>query len=254
MTAVTTAKLLELIGKSSATPPPGFHAVPADRLILPIFEATPQQAPRIDYTAFYNPSTNELIISGQAKPFVQLKPGVNPEDGKDLGIFADATVRESVPVSQTVQLAQQLAHPVRGEYKNATVTFVGEGAAGLAFSATSHALRNDPNAQVSVGATVTLNAWRSTWTPDGSTDTGVLDIRTPNPANGDPTWINDSGLHLECRRVDATLRAARSRTAHHRDRRRCRSRRGSGRRRGRGPWRWRVDVQPGGLGGREAGP
>ncbi|RST47374.1 hypothetical protein [Variovorax sp. DXTD-1] len=184
---LTTAQMLGLA--RSPSPPPGFGAVPPDRLVLP---ASQYQA-RINYQAFFNPTTNELVITGTPKPQMLVRPGQAVEDGKDIGIFHDSPrsptggfSEPTVPVTQTEALVRQLTDAFQGTYPNATVSFAAEGAVGLAFSAASHELRSNPSSSVSVGSTVTLNAWTGHWTPDGSTDAGVLDVRTPNPANGDP--------------------------------------------------------------------
>jgi hypothetical protein len=173
----------------SPSPPPGFVAVPPDRLVLP---ASQYQA-RINYQAFFNPTTNELVITGTPKPQMLVRPGQAVEDGRDIGFFHDSPrsptggfSEPTVPVTQTEALVRQLTDAFQGTYPNATVSFAAEGAVGLAFSAASYELRNGLNSQVSVGSTVTLNAWTGHWTPDGSIDTGVLDVRTLHPANGDP--------------------------------------------------------------------
>jgi hypothetical protein len=67
MAALTTSNLLEFV----RNPKPqtlllGFIAVPSDRLVIPSL----QQETRIDYQGFYNPQTNELVITGTPKPFV----------------------------------------------------------------------------------------------------------------------------------------------------------------------------------------
>ena len=187
MQELSTAKLLRLTRVDGpATPPIGFVAVRADRLDV--------QNARISYQAFFNPATNELVIGGTPKPQMLVQPGQAPEDGKELGIFYDSPrsptgglSEVAVPVTQTVALVQRLTATDESPYPNATVSFAAEGAVGLAFSAASYELRNG-SASVSIGSTVTLNAWTGHWTPDGSADTGVLDVRTPHPANGDPAW------------------------------------------------------------------
>ncbi|QGW84528.1 hypothetical protein [Variovorax paradoxus] len=170
-----------------ATPPIGFTAVRADRLDV--------QNARINYQAFFNPATNELVIGGTPKPQILVRPGQAPDDGKELGIFYDSPrsptgglSEAAVPVTQTVALVQRLTATDKSPYPNATVSFAGEGAVGLAFAAASYELRSGTNSRVNVGSTVTLNAWTGHWTPGASTDTGVLDVRTSHPANGDPAW------------------------------------------------------------------
>ena len=187
---LTTAQMLGLA--RSPSPPPGFVAVPPDRLVLP---ASQYQA-RINYQAFFNPTTNELVITGTPRAMPRLDL-VTQKEIEDTNIFSD-TVRiirgpqaggfsePAAPVNQTVMLVEGLAGSDESPYHNATVSFAAEGAVGLAFSAASYELRSGTNSQVNVGSTVTLNAWTGHWTPDGSVDTSVLDVRTPNPANGDP--------------------------------------------------------------------
>ncbi|MDP9931551.1 hypothetical protein [Variovorax paradoxus] len=193
MSTLTTAQLLGLTrpGKDTA-PPAGFGAVSADRLTLPL----DVQSTRINYQAFFNPATNELVITGTPRAVPRLDL-VTQTKVEDTNIFSDS-VRitrgpraggfdgPSDPVTQTLTLVESLTANDESPYPNATVSFAGEGAVGLAFSAASYELRNDPTASARVGSTVTLNAWTGHWTPDGSVDTGVLDVRTPNPANGDP--------------------------------------------------------------------
>ncbi|MDQ0573736.1 hypothetical protein QFZ42_005570 [Variovorax paradoxus] len=187
MQELSTAKLLRLTRVDGLTAPPvGFVAVRADRLDV--------QNARISYQAFFNPATNELVIGGTPKPQMLVQPGQAPEDGKELGIFYDSPrsptgglSEVAVPVTQTVALVHRLTATDESPYPNATVSFAAEGAVGLAFSAASYELRNG-SVSVSIGSTVTLNAWTGHWTPDGSADTGVLDVRTPRPANGDPAW------------------------------------------------------------------
>ncbi|MDR6886472.1 MULTISPECIES: hypothetical protein [Variovorax] len=187
---LTTAQMLGLA--RSPSPPPGFVAVSPGRLVLP---ASQYQA-RINYQAFFHPTTNELIITGSPRAMPRLDL-VTQKEIEDPNIFSD-TVRitrgpqaggfgePAVPVNQTVMLVQHLTGNDESPYPNATVSFAAEGAVGLAFSAASYELRNSSNTSVNIGSTVTLNAWTGHWTSDGTTDTGVLDVRTPNPANGDP--------------------------------------------------------------------
>ncbi len=193
MRTLTTAQLLGLTraGRDTA-PPAGFVAVPADRLTLP----RDVQNARINYQVFFNPTTNELVITGTPRAMPRLDL-VTQKEIEDTNIFSD-TVRvirgpqaggfaqPSEPVTQTEALVKQLTNSRTGDYPNATVSFAAEGAVGLAFSAASYELRSGTNSQVNIGSTVTLNAWTGHWTPDGSVDTSVLDVRTPNPANGDP--------------------------------------------------------------------
>ena len=189
-TTLTTAQLLGLT--RSPSPPPGFVAVPADRLVLP----DSRDLGRINYQAFFKPATNELVITGTPRPMPRLDL-VTQREIEDTNIFSDSVritngpqaggfARPSDPVTQTEALARQLTDSRIGDYPNATVSFAAEGAVGLAFSVASHELRNGSSTSVSIGSTVTLNAWSGHWTPDGSIDTGVLNVRTPNPANGDP--------------------------------------------------------------------
>lgn len=193
MRTLTTAQFLTLTRPDRDTPPPtGFVAVPANRLTLP----RDVESVRIDYKAFFNPTTNELVITGTPRAMPRLDL-VTQKEIEDTNIFSD-TVRiirgpqaggfsePAAPVNQTVMLVEGLAGSDESPYPNATVSFAAEGAVGLAFSAASYGLRNGSNTSVSVGSTVTLNAWTGHWTPDGSVDTGVLDVRTPHPANGDP--------------------------------------------------------------------
>lgn len=73
----------------NATPPAGFDVVLIDDL-----EATiPGGESRIEYAAYFNTTTNQIILSGTPKP----QPlGGNGMDGvaliEDAGIFHDATV------------------------------------------------------------------------------------------------------------------------------------------------------------------
>lgn len=195
MSTLTTAQLLSLTRAGrDTTLPAGFVAVPADRLTLP----RDAESVRIDYKAFFSPTTNELLITGipRATPRLDL---VTQEEIEDTNIFSDTWrittgpqqggFREpSIPVVQTRALVKRLTDIRTGDYPNATVSFAAEGAVGLAFSAASYELRSGLNPQISIGSTVTLNAWTGHWTPDGGTDAGVLDIRTPHPANGDLAW------------------------------------------------------------------
>ncbi|RYF56290.1 MAG: hypothetical protein EOO27_18785 [Comamonadaceae bacterium] len=185
---LTTAQLLELT--RSPSPPQGFVAVPADRLELP----DGRDLGRINYQAFFNPSTNDLVITGTPRVMERLDL-VTQKKIKDTNIFSDSVrvtngamaggfARAADPVTQTEALANRLTDRDNGDYPNATISFAGEGAVGLAFSAASHELRSSGSAIV--GSTVTLNAWTGHWTPDGSVDADVLDVRTPRPANGDP--------------------------------------------------------------------
>jgi hypothetical protein len=153
---------------------------------------------RINYQAFFNPATNELVITGAPKAMLRLDL-VMQKEIEDTNIFSDSMritsgpkaggfARASDPVTQTVTLVESLTANNESPYPNAAVSFAGEGAVGLAFSAASHELRSNPDGTVRVGSTVTLNAWTGNWTPDGSIDTGVLDVRTPHPANADVAW------------------------------------------------------------------
>ena len=191
---LTTAQLLELT--RSPSPPQGFVAVPADRLALP----DGRDLGRINYQAFFNPSTNDLVITGTPRAMQRLDL-VTQKKIEDTNIFSDSVritngamaggfARAADPVIQTLTLVESLTANDESPYPNATVIFAGEGAVGLAFSAASYELRKDPNVSAIVGSTVTLNAWTGHWTPDGSVDTGVLDVRTPHPANGDPAWAH----------------------------------------------------------------
>lgn len=157
VTKLTTSQLLALT-RGTPTPPPGFVAVQSDQLTPPALTGSTAQASRIAYTGFYNATTNELIISGTPKPFVQLAPGQDPGDARDLGIFADSSrvmsgsnaggfVGTPVAVAQTISLALIATDSKQGQFPGATVTFVGEGAVGLAFSAASYNLRGDPTTQ-----------------------------------------------------------------------------------------------------------
>ena len=193
MGTLTTAQLLSLTRAGrDAAPPAGFVPVSSDRLSLPL----DVQNVRIDYQAFFNPSTNDLVITGIPRAMERLDL-VTQKKIKDTNIFSDSVritngpktggfAQASDPVTQTETLIEKLINIRTGGYPNATVSFAGEGAVGLAFSAASHELRSSGSAIV--GSTVTLNAWTGHWTPDGSVDTGVLDVRTPHPANGDPAW------------------------------------------------------------------
>jgi hypothetical protein len=187
---LTTAQLLGLT--RSPSPPPGFVPVPSDRLALP----DSRDLGRINYGAFFNPTTNELVITGTPRAMPRLDL-VTQKEIEDTNIFSDTVriirgpqaggfARPSEPVMQTQALVKRLTNGDNGDYPNATVSFAAEGAVGLAFSAASYELRNNSDTPVNVGSTVTLNAWTGHWTPDASTDAGVLDVRTPHPANGDP--------------------------------------------------------------------
>jgi hypothetical protein len=196
MAALTTSNLLALArDPKPQTPPAGFVAVPSDKLVIP----TLQQETRIDYKGFYNAQTNELVITGTPKPVSGV--GLWLADQKDVGIFGDsirvmtgpnagAFVEKPLAAIQTEELAKNLTNTTFGDYPNAKITFAGEGTVGTALAIASYGLRTDASSQVSVGATVTLNAWTGSWTQDGKVDTGVLDIRTPNPANADIGLLN----------------------------------------------------------------
>ena len=197
MADITLSQLLALSRPSDKTPvPQGYVSIPADKLVLP----DTKQSQRIDYQGFYNPQTNQIIILGTAKP--QPLGGARHESEatiKDGGIFWDTPrttrgpnagdfLEKPVPVAQTEELANELTTRPRSAYPNASITFVGEGAVGLAFSASSYNLRTDAASTVTVDSTVTVNSWQGRWTADGKTDTGVLDVRTPNPITGDPVF------------------------------------------------------------------
>src|SRR5262249_15072371 len=109
MTQLTTAQLLTLMRPTDQTvPPPGFVSVPTDKLTLP----RDQYESRIDYHAFYNPQTNELIITGTPKPQYSGAHWQSTDEMRDVGIFFDANrpmtgpnagafVEKSVPQQHT---------------------------------------------------------------------------------------------------------------------------------------------------------
>jgi len=155
------------------------------------------QSQRISYQGYYNPDTNQIILTGSPKPQPVGGSGFGDDPLiKDGGIFYETTritsgpnagafLEKPVSVAQTEQLVLQLTGNKDAAYQGAGITFVGEGSVGLAFSASSYELRN-AEAPVKVDATVTLNSWLGRWTKDGATDTEVLDVRTPQPATSDP--------------------------------------------------------------------
>ena len=89
-TSLTTLQLLALTRPSNSTVPPvGFVAVSAEKLVLS-GQATDL---RIDYKAFFNATTNELIITGTPKSQKIGSSGMPGEDISklpDAGIFFDA--------------------------------------------------------------------------------------------------------------------------------------------------------------------
>jgi len=170
MSTLTTAQLLGLTrpGRDTA-PPAGFAAVPADQLTLP----RDVQNARINYQAFFNATTNELVITGSPRAMPRLDL-VTQREIEDTNIFSDSVritsgpqaggfARPSDPVTQTLTLVESLTTNDESPYPNATVNFAAEGAVGLAFSAASHELRSNPSSSVSVDSTVTLNAWTGHW-------------------------------------------------------------------------------------------
>ena len=128
MTTLTTAQLLGIARTPAA--PAGFVAVPADKLVLP--DSALQT--RIDYKGFYNPQTNELLITGTPNPFLVLNSSTSTQ--KDFGIFGDAPrvmsgpnagafVDKPLAATQTEALAKKLINADNGDYPNAKITFAG---------------------------------------------------------------------------------------------------------------------------------
>ena len=185
-------------------PPAGFVAIPLQQLNLTV----PGGEARIEYAAFFNATTNQLILSGAPKPQPWGGNGMGGEPiTEDAGIFHDARVvttgssagrfvEKPIPVAQTEAVLTQLTWQ-GGPYPGASVSLVGEGSVGLAFSVTSYNLRSGDGNTGSIDGTVTLNSWLGRWTHDGAPDAGVLDIRTRDVGLGDPAYgigVTTSGV------------------------------------------------------------
>ena len=133
MGTLTTAQLLSLTRAGrDAAPPAGFVPVSSDRLSLPL----DVQNVRIDYQAFFNPSTNDLVITGIPRAMERLDL-VTQKKIKDTNIFSDSVritngpktggfAQASDPVTQTETLIEKLINIRTGDYPNATVSFAGE--------------------------------------------------------------------------------------------------------------------------------
>ncbi|MGA0571929.1 calcium-binding protein [Variovorax sp. VNK109] len=194
MSSLSISTILSVLETGSGIPL-GFVPVPNESLNIPLSN----QSSRIDYLAWFNPQTGELIISGTPAPvqFLNLPAQTQAENP---GIFYDSPATlvdgqyvvapRSVPVMQTRELIERLTASDESPYFGASVTFVGSGAVGLALAAASYQLRNDTESPVNVAGTVTVNAWQANWTPNGQVDPDVLSIRTPAPVNGDPMWLS----------------------------------------------------------------
>ena len=201
MGSLNTGEILKFASpRGSNNLPEGFVPVDTSRLALPASSGTA----RIEYRAWHNPRTNELIISGSA--IEQPLGGSGLAGGKppieDAGIFFDSARQlqgpnagafigdKPVAVQQTETLVRNLTNPLSIDFPNAKVSFSGADSVGLAFAVSSSNLRKDPDTASTIDATITFNSWRGRWTADGSVDTGVIDVRTPNPANQDPDAVN----------------------------------------------------------------
>jgi hypothetical protein len=179
----------------SSNLPEGFIPVAADKLVLPLGN----QSARIEYSAWYNATTNELVLTGKALPQPIGGDGMGgPPTVADAGIFHDSTRRlqgpyagafidgKPIAVAQTEAMVGLLVNPDSDKFPGAKVILVGSDAVGLTFASSSYNLRSAPDTNSFIDGTVTFNSWRGPWTSDGSKDTGVIDVRTSNPANGDP--------------------------------------------------------------------
>ena len=63
MSKLTLAQLIELL-RGEGNPPPGFVNVPPEH----VYSDIDSSLARIDYSVFYNAATNQLIVSGAARP------------------------------------------------------------------------------------------------------------------------------------------------------------------------------------------
>ncbi|KGM39698.1 hypothetical protein JY96_05760 [Aquabacterium sp. NJ1] len=149
--------------------------------------------PRIEYRAYYNAQTHNVILTGTGLP----QPVGSTSDAS---IFytdarnADGSFVNKTPVAaaQTELVAQYL---ITKEYPDATITFFGQGQVGLAVSIASYDLRANEQTRSRVEGTLTYNSWTGPWTTNKQPDEDVLDLRPGSKLfNDDIFWPNNWSL------------------------------------------------------------